>query len=73
MALSTVKEVLLRASTDGEFRKVFFEDKKTALSAYGLSKEEKKCLMEIKDEARLEGVIMKIQTKVATCASDIRR
>lgn len=72
MALSVVKEVILRAATDADFRELFFKDTEAVLSRYELSEEEKQCLREDANEDKLQSVAIAIQAEAVTCANDIR-
>lgn len=72
MALSTVKDIILKAATDAEFREIFFKDTNSVLSRYNLTEEEKQCLRELTSDSSLEKAVMTIQTKAVCSPNDIR-
>jgi len=63
MSIESIRNILIRAATDEQFRKGFFEDKYNTISKYNLTEEEKKCLYELTPE-RLEDAAIKEANKL---------
>ena len=72
MALRDVKNILLRAAMDPDFRAVFFEDPDTVFRRYDLTEEEKESLRAIQTEDQLALVCQSTEEKGDFLASDIR-
>lgn len=71
MALTEVKRILVKASTDPEFRAKFFSQPYTILSKYDLTEEEKQCLKEL-NEDRLADATRIMSEKDIIHPNDIR-
>ncbi len=72
MSLEVVRQVLVRAATDPEFRKLFFEDRARALESFDLTDEERASLSEIEDEDRLAVIYQEAETKSGFRLHDTR-
>jgi hypothetical protein len=71
MSLPTVKEILIKAATDPEFRKKLFENPETVLAQYELTIEERQSLKELNEETLAKAMQIK-SSEDARYSNDIR-
>ena len=72
MSLMCVRQVLIRAVTDPEFRGMFFADCVKAVEGYDLTEEERCCLSEIRDEDRLAAIYQQGEGETDFSLNDTR-
>ena len=72
MVLRAVKEILLRAGTDPDFRAEFFNNRQRALTGFELTDEEIQCLAEVKAEEQLATICQKVGNEDKFRMTDIR-
>jgi len=70
--MKALKDILLKASTDAEFRKALLDDPADALGAYDLTSEEIECLTEIQSEDQFATIAFEVDGENSVRASDIR-
>jgi hypothetical protein len=67
-----VRQVLIRAVTDPEFREAFFADCVRAVEDYDLTEEERSCLAEIHEDDRLAEVYQQAEAEADFSYNDSR-
>jgi len=72
MSVHDVREVLVRAATDPNFRACFFDDLGKALADYDLTDEERACLREIKSEDCLATTFQEAEKEAGVVFNDTR-